>query len=61
VARALFCAFFALDLTLLHGAWVDGYVSSSSWAPPLWIPYLTMSLGMSLLTVQILMQVVRRS
>jgi len=58
---ALFCAFFAWkSWTLLHEAWVEGYYSATSWAPPLWIPYLAMSAGMTLLTVQIIVQALHK-
>lgn len=57
----LFCGFFAWkSWTLLHEAITEGYRTGSAWAPPLWIPYSTMTLGMALLTLQIVLQMLRR-
>jgi len=58
-ASLAFCGYFAWkSITLLHEAIVDDYHSSSTWAPPLWIPYSLMTAGMILLSVQLLLQIV---
>ena len=59
VASLAFCAFFTWkSFTLAHEAYVDGQVSNSMWSPPLAIPYVLMALGMTLLCVQLLLQII---
>ena len=61
IATTAFCAFFSWkSWTLLHEAIVDGQTTSSSWAPPLWIPYGLMTLGMTLVTLQLALQTADR-
>ena len=57
-----FCLVFAWKAGgLLWEAWHEGQTSQSAWGPPLWIPYLTLTVGMTLLAVQVAVQVGQRS
>lgn len=52
-----FCVFFAWkSWTLFHEAWVDKMTTSSTFSPPLTIPYGLMATGMTLLVVQLVLQ-----
>lgn len=52
-----FCTLFAWkSYTLFHESWVENQTTSSSWAPPLWVPYGLMTAGMILLSLQLFVQ-----
>jgi TRAP-type C4-dicarboxylate transport system permease small subunit len=54
-----FCTFFSWkSWVLLMEAVHEGQTTSSSWAPPLWIPYGIMSVGMTLLALELLLQAI---
>ena len=59
IASMTFCGYFAYkSWALLAEAWTENFHSESTWGPPLWIPYSLMSVGMTLLSLQLLLQVI---
>ena len=59
VMSMLFCSFFAWkSWTLLLEAIEDHQISGSAFGAPLWIPYGSMAIGMSLLVLVLFIQVV---
>ena len=52
-----FCAFIAWHAWhFFYEAWTDGKMSNTAWGPKLWPPYLCMAVGMSMLAIQMLVQ-----
>ncbi len=58
IATFAFCAFFSWkSWSMLIDAFVEGHTTSSAFAPPLWIPYGLLAVGMTNLTIQLLLQI----
>jgi TRAP-type C4-dicarboxylate transport system permease small subunit len=58
IASFIFCTFFAWkSWTLWHEALVDKQTTTSAWGPPLWIPVRLHGLGMTLLALQLALQI----
>ena len=59
IASFAFCTFFTYKTwSMLHEAVTEGQTTGSTWDPPLWIPYGLMASGLTLLCLQLLLQVV---
>jgi TRAP-type C4-dicarboxylate transport system permease small subunit len=61
LVSAAFCTFFSWkSWTLFREALHEGHSSNSTWGPPMWIPYVLMAAGMTLLALQLWLEVVAR-
>ncbi|MBV9191104.1 MAG: TRAP transporter small permease [Betaproteobacteria bacterium] len=61
ILSLVFCTFFSWKAwSLLIEAVRDGQTSNSAFGAPLWIPYGAMAVGMTLVVLQLLLQVISR-
>lgn len=53
------CAFVAVEVwRYAWRAWSEGWTTDSVWAPPLWIPHALIALGLTLISLEYIVQVV---
>lgn len=58
ILSALLCAFVAaMVLRYDWQAWTGGWTTDSTWAPPLWIPYTLIGVGLVLITLEYIVQI----
>jgi TRAP-type C4-dicarboxylate transport system permease small subunit len=59
ILSALLCTFAAvMVLRYDWQAWSEGWTTDSTWAPPLWIPYTLIGVGLVLISLEYLVQIV---
>ena len=59
ICLIFFVILFYLAWEITYEAWVKNYTTNSIWDPPLWIPYSSMLIGSTLMTLQYIGEVLR--